>query len=204
VVLDFLGGTRLLVILRGDDEGMLVASAGVLAAAGVGAMEVSLSTAAGLGALRTCVRTYREVAWGAGTVLDRRQASDALEAGARYLVTPAVLPEVLAEGGEQGAPVLCGALTPTEVVTAWRSGAAAVKIFPARVFGPEYLRDLRGPLPEIPLIPVGGIGVGVVKEYLTSGAAAVGVGSTLVGDALRGGDLSALAERAGQYLAEVL
>lgn len=201
--MDVLGGTRLLAILRGDDEGLLVASAGVLADAGVTAMEISLSGLAGLGALRTCTRKYRGVAWGAGTVLDRSQASAALEAGARYLVTPAVLPEVLAEGAEQGIPVLCGALTPTEVITAWRSGAAAVKIFPASLFGPGYLRDLAAPFPKIPLIPVGGIGVGVVKDYLTFGAAAVGVGSTLLGDAVRGGDLGALAERARGYLAAV-
>jgi 2-dehydro-3-deoxyphosphogluconate aldolase / (4S)-4-hydroxy-2-oxoglutarate aldolase len=197
--------TRLIAILRGHDEDQLVAAAATLAAAGVTAIEISLSSRAGLGALLRCVREIDpvagSVAWGAGTVLDPAQAHAAVGAGATFLLTPAVVPGVAAEAEKLGVPLVTGAATPSEVLTAWREGAAAVKIFPAARFGPEYLKDLHGPFPKIPLVPVGGIGLADVGAYLTNGALAVGVGSPLLGDATSGGDTAALAERARRFVA---
>jgi 2-dehydro-3-deoxyphosphogluconate aldolase/(4S)-4-hydroxy-2-oxoglutarate aldolase len=108
--------------------------------------------------------------------------------------------ESVAESVARGIPVLAGALTPTEVVTAMRLGATAVKLFPASFGGPAYLRALRDPLPGVPVVPVGGVDASLAAEYLAAGAVAVGVGSPLVGDAARGGDLDALRARAVEFL----
>lgn len=117
---------------------------------------------------------------GAGTVLDADGARAAIAHGARFLVTPAGVDNVLAAGLDAGIPVMVGALTPTEVLTAWRGGASAVKVFPAGIGGPGYLRELSGPLPEIPLVPSGGVGAADAAAFLDAGAAAVSCGSSAV------------------------
>ena len=116
------------------------------------------------------------------------------------MVTPAVT-ESVAASVARGIPVLAGAFTPTEVVTAADLGAVAVKLFPASVGGPAYLRGLRDPLPDVPFVPVGGVDIARAGDYLAAGAVAVGVGSPLVGDAAHGGDLAALEKRALAFLA---
>jgi 2-dehydro-3-deoxyphosphogluconate aldolase / (4S)-4-hydroxy-2-oxoglutarate aldolase len=136
---------------------------------------------------------------GAGTVLTRDDVARAAGAGARFMVTPALADSVAASVAG-GIPVLAGVLTPTEALTAMGRGADAVKLFPSTFGGPSYLRALREPLPDLPSIPVGGVDVGLAGEYLRSGAVAVGVGSALVGDAIRGGDLDALRTRAAAFL----
>ncbi|MFI6316678.1 bifunctional 4-hydroxy-2-oxoglutarate aldolase/2-dehydro-3-deoxy-phosphogluconate aldolase [Nonomuraea sp. NPDC050556] len=163
-------------ILRMESADAAVATAARLAANGVPQVEVTLNTPDAL----TAIASIREAGGrvGAGTVLTAEQARQAADAGAEFLVTPAVLPEVIEA---TRLPVLCGALTPTEVLTAWRAGAAAVKIFPASAHGPSYLTALRGPLNDIPLVAVGGIAVEDVPTYLAAGALAVGLGSPLVG-----------------------
>ena len=115
------------------------------------------------------------------------------------MVTPAVT-ESVAESVARGIPVLVGAFTPTEVVTAVGLGATAVKLFPSSIGGPAYLRALRDPLPGVSFVPVGGVNAALAAEYLSAGAVAVGVGSPLVGDAARGGDLDALRARAAEFL----
>jgi 2-dehydro-3-deoxyphosphogluconate aldolase/(4S)-4-hydroxy-2-oxoglutarate aldolase len=121
---------------------------------------------------------------------------DAVEAGARFLVSPHTDQALQARARELGAAYLPGAFTPTEIVLAWNSGAAAIKLFPARLGGPGYLRDLREPLPDIPIVPTGGVSVSSVAEWFAAGAVAVAMGGALIGDALDGGDLTALAARA--------
>ncbi|MYS75623.1 aldolase, partial [Streptomyces sp. SID5926] len=123
----------------------------------------------------------------------------AREAGARWIVTPA-LTESVAASVRVGLPVLAGALTPTEAVAARRAGADAVKLFPASIGGPAYLKALRDPFPDLPLVPVGGVDPTSAEQYLAHGAVAVGVGSPLVGDAAHGGDLDALRERARRFV----
>ncbi|MEU8085321.1 bifunctional 4-hydroxy-2-oxoglutarate aldolase/2-dehydro-3-deoxy-phosphogluconate aldolase [Micromonospora sp. NPDC049101] len=168
----------------------------VLAEAGVTAVEVALTTPGGLRAIAGAARTPGLVV-GAGTVLDAAQARAAVDAGARYLVTPAVVPDVIAAGVHAGVPVVCGALSPTEILAAVRAGAALVKVFPiGTVGGVGYLRAVRAPLPDIPLVPTGGISAAESVAYLRAGARAVGIGGPLVGDAVDGGDLAALAGRA--------
>jgi 2-dehydro-3-deoxyphosphogluconate aldolase/(4S)-4-hydroxy-2-oxoglutarate aldolase len=127
-------------------------------------------------------------------VLTAADARASAEAGASYLVTPAVT-EAVAEGRRLGLPVLAGAFTPTEVVAAISAGATAVKLFPAFLGGEAYLRALREPFPDIAFVPVGGIGPSEAAGYLRAGAVAVGAGSPLVGDAAHGGNLDALTTR---------
>jgi 2-dehydro-3-deoxyphosphogluconate aldolase/(4S)-4-hydroxy-2-oxoglutarate aldolase len=131
-----------------------------------------------------------------GTVLNARQAAASIEAGASFLVTPTTLPEVVHAGLAAGIQTFPGALTPSELSTAWEAGATAVKLFPASVVGPDYLAQLRGPFPQIPVLPSGGIGIDEVQAWIAAGAVGVSMGGPLIGDALSGGDLTALAQRA--------
>ena len=192
---------QLLVIIRGADPEAAVATSLVLLRSGIRFLEVSLVTADALGVIAEVARSAPDgAAIGAGTVLTRDDVTRAAEAGARFVVTPAVT-ESVAESVAVGIPVLAGAFTPTEALTAMRLGAAAVKLFPSALGGPAYLRALRDPLPDVPFVPVGGVDVSLAAEYLAVGAIAVGVGSPLVGDAVRGGDLDALRARAAAFLA---
>ena len=207
-VLDLLHQDRLIAVLRGGNADALTAATAVLGANGVRMIELTLSSDAGLTALRRAAadRTLPPgTLLGAGTVLTRDQAKAAIDAGARYLVTPGVAEEVLDEGADQDVPVLCGALTPSEAMAAVRLGATAVKLFPAySVGGARYLRDLRAPLPDVPFIAIGGIALGDIADYFAAGAVAVGVGSPLLREAAHDSSpeaLSALAERARAYVA---
>ncbi|MFI6761814.1 bifunctional 4-hydroxy-2-oxoglutarate aldolase/2-dehydro-3-deoxy-phosphogluconate aldolase [Micromonospora sp. NPDC050417] len=202
-LLDTLRTHRLLAIVRGDDPEAALATVLTLAENGVNLIEVSLtSTDAYRVISRARAALGADYALGAGTVLTAEQAGQAAEAGATYLVTPALAPSV-EEAGRLGLPVLAGALTPTEVVQATTAGAAAIKLFPASIGGPEYLRALRDPFPRTPFVPVGGVDAASARSYLERGATAVGVGSPLLGDAVRGGDLGALRKRVADFLVAV-
>lgn len=196
-VVEAFAATSVVTILRSRDTSRLAAVADTLAEAGLIVIEFALSAPGTLGALRDYSRSRgSSVVLGAGTVLDGETARQAVAAGARYLVAPALCLDVIEEGRRLGVPVLPGAFTPTEVFEAWRAGAAAVKLFPASVGGPSLVEAIRAPLPEIPLVPTGGVGVEDAAQYLAAGAIAVGVGSPLIGDACEGGNLDRLRERA--------
>lgn len=199
--LEDLAQERVLAIIRGGDPETAIRAALALAESGIRFLEVSLVTT---GALHVIAEVARQVPLGcvvgAGTVLTRDDVVRAQEAGARFMVTPAVT-ESVAESVVRGIPVLAGAFTPTEVVSALSQGATAVKLFPASTGGPNHLRALLDPLPGVPLVPVGGVNAALAAEYYAAGAVAVGIGSPLVGDAIRGGDLDALRARAAEFLA---
>jgi 2-dehydro-3-deoxyphosphogluconate aldolase/(4S)-4-hydroxy-2-oxoglutarate aldolase len=202
-LLDTLRTRRLLAIVRGDDPDTALAAVLTLAECGVQLIEVSFTGTDAPGVLRRARAALgADHALGAGTVLTVDEARQAAEAGASYLVTPALAPS-LAEGTRLGLPVLAGALTPTEVVAANTGGATAVKLFPASLGGPDYLRALRDPFPHTPFVPVGGVNAESARTYLDRGAIAVGVGSPLLGDAAVGGDMSALRKRAADFLTAV-
>ncbi|UUU26229.1 bifunctional 4-hydroxy-2-oxoglutarate aldolase/2-dehydro-3-deoxy-phosphogluconate aldolase [Streptomyces sp. DSM 40750] len=172
-------------ILRSADASGLPAVARALASGGVTCLEVTLTTAGALDALAAIrAELGPDVAVGAGTVITAGQARDALAAGAEFLVAPVVDTAVVRNAADSGIPCYPGAWTPTEVSQAWRAGAAAVKLFPASTGGPAHLRQLRAPLPDIPLVAVGGVGIDEARDYLDAGACAVGIGSPL----LRGAD----------------
>lgn len=188
---------RLLAIVRGTSPVAALRTVEVLAASGVRLIEISLTSADAFGVLAGARRSLGPDAMlGAGTVLSADEAVRAVDAGASFLVTPAVVPDVAG-----GVPVVMGAFTPTEVAAAMRLGAAAVKVFPASAGGASYLRALRDPFPSVPFVPVGGVTITAAGEYLAAGAFAVGVGSPLIGDAASGGDLDSLRSRIGQWRA---
>jgi 2-dehydro-3-deoxyphosphogluconate aldolase/(4S)-4-hydroxy-2-oxoglutarate aldolase len=196
-LLDALVATRVVAILRTPHSSRLAPVADTLADEGFSIIEFALSAPGTLEALRDFAASGgSSVLLGAGTVLDREAAKRAVAAGATYLVTPAVCLDVIDEAGKLGVPVLPGAYTPTEVLQAWQAGACAVKLFPASSGGRNHLRAVRAPLPDIPLVPTGGVTTEQVPGYLSAGALAVGIGSPLIGDACDGGDLGQLRERA--------
>jgi 2-dehydro-3-deoxyphosphogluconate aldolase/(4S)-4-hydroxy-2-oxoglutarate aldolase len=194
---------RVLAIIRADGPDRALACIRTLVGAGITALEVSLTTP---GAAEAIAKARSEfdpsVLIGAGTVITPEQADEVAAARAAFTVTPGIT-RGAHRSVDLGLPLLCGALTPTEVVAALDLGALAVKIFPAKVYGPGYFRELRGPLPHVPLIAVGGVDAAVTPEYLAAGALAVGVGSPLLGDAGTGGSLDALASRAKDFLRAV-
>ncbi|MGW6898832.1 bifunctional 4-hydroxy-2-oxoglutarate aldolase/2-dehydro-3-deoxy-phosphogluconate aldolase [Streptomyces sp. NPDC054919] len=172
---------RLLAIIRADSAERALRCIRALVDAGVTALEVSLTTPGGLDAVtRARSQCPPAVLIGAGTVLTADQADAASAAGVGFIVTPGITPGAR-RAAATGTPLLCGALTPTEVIAALDLGAMAVKVFPAGLHGPGYLRELRAPLPEAPLVAVGGVDCETAPQYLAAGAVAVGVGSPLLG-----------------------
>ncbi|MEV7357119.1 MULTISPECIES: bifunctional 4-hydroxy-2-oxoglutarate aldolase/2-dehydro-3-deoxy-phosphogluconate aldolase [unclassified Kitasatospora] len=152
----------------------------------------------------THLRRAADAGWrvGVGTVLTAEQAERGVASGASFLVTPGCRPEVAQAARAAGVPVVLGALTPTEVARAVDLGAAAVKIFPARAFGPGYFKDLRGPYPDVPLVASGGVNAGNAADFLAHGALAVCAGTDVVPpDAVAAGDWAEITRRARAFTA---
>jgi 2-dehydro-3-deoxyphosphogluconate aldolase/(4S)-4-hydroxy-2-oxoglutarate aldolase len=166
---------------------------------GLTTVEVTLTTPGTLSALPELVRRWGS-AVGVGSVTTVDHAMQVGDAGAGYVVTPVAKAEIVLAAAARGIPVFPGALTPTEVFTMWEAGATAVKIFPAVTVGPQYGSLLRGPFPDLQFIPSGGVDLDHIPGWLAAGAAAVSVGTPLIGDAFRGGSLEGLRERARRAL----
>jgi len=196
---------RLVAIIRLRHEAPLARVAEALVAGGVRALEFTLTSPGAVPAITACRARFRDdVIVGAGTVLDAEEARRCLDAGAQFLVSPGFDPAVVAMARACGALALPGALTPTEIVTAWWAGADVVKVFPARAFGPRYIADLLAPLPHVRLMPTGGVDETNVAAYLRAGAVGVAVGGRLVAeDAVGRADWDALTERARVLVAAV-
>jgi 2-dehydro-3-deoxyphosphogluconate aldolase/(4S)-4-hydroxy-2-oxoglutarate aldolase len=191
---------RLLAIVRGNDADAAIRTVVTLAHENVRLIEVSLSSADGYRVIRESRAELGSAALlGAGTVITADEARRAEQAGASFVVTPGVCDGAV-EARRLGLPVLIGVLSPTEIASAIQLGAQSVKLFPASVGGPDYLRALAAPFPTIGFVPVGGIDVDAACRYLDEGAIAVGVGSPLIGDAADGGDLDGLSDRARSFL----
>lgn len=175
-----------------------------LADAGIRSVELTFTTPDVLKHVRRAADTAAKhgAAVGIGTVMTAEQAKAAIDAGARFLVTPGLRPEVAAVAAAAGIPFSLGAMTPTEVAQALDLGSAAVKIFPARQLGPAYLKDLQGPYPGIRLLPSGGIDASNAKSYLDAGAAAVCCGTSVVPpSAVAAGDWADISARAAAFTA---
>lgn len=170
---------------------------------GVRLVEVTMNSPTALetiSALRESMQGEVEV--GAGTVCTPAELEQALEAGARFIVTPVVVPEIIQKCVELAIPVAPGAFTPTEIYQAWTLGASVVKVFPAEVLGPAFMRAVRAPLPEVRLMPTGGVTVETLGDYLQAGATAFGLGSPLfASDLIRAEDWKSLEARAGAFVA---
>ncbi|MGH3366355.1 MAG: bifunctional 4-hydroxy-2-oxoglutarate aldolase/2-dehydro-3-deoxy-phosphogluconate aldolase [Nocardioidaceae bacterium] len=172
-----------------------------LVAAGVDAIEVTLPTPGSLEAVRRWVaKTSMTV--GVGTVRTPTEAARAIDAGAQFLVTPTTVPQVVESATARAVPTVCGALTPTEIDTAWQLGATAVKVFPvATAGGPAYVRSIQEPLDDVRLLPTGGVTVESTREYARLGCTGVGVGSALASEALVAGQQwTELSERAAEFV----
>ncbi len=203
--LDRIADAGVVAVLRGVDADHAVETARALARGGVGAVEVTLDATGAvetLAAVRTALDD--ETLVGAGTVMDAAAASRAVGAGAEFVVAPHVDTSVVETANRYGVAAMPGAMTPTEAVRAAEAGADAVKVFPAATVGPAHLRRLRGPLPQIPLVPTGGVDADSVDEFFAAGATAVGAGSALVDDAaVAAGDWDAVEARAREFVGAV-
>ncbi|MEW5809146.1 MAG: bifunctional 4-hydroxy-2-oxoglutarate aldolase/2-dehydro-3-deoxy-phosphogluconate aldolase [Actinomycetota bacterium] len=194
--------TKLIVVVRAQHATDYDRILETLLDSGVASVEVTLTTPGTLERLPSLLARFGHTAdIGVGTVTDAGQLATAVDAGAHYVVTPITDVELVEAAHRAGMPIVPGGLTPTELFSAWRAGAAAVKIFPASQVGAGYVKDLRGPFPAISVIPSGGIGLDDVRPWLDAGAAAVSVGGPLLGDAVRGGDLGELRVRAADFVA---
>lgn len=164
---------------------------------GVRSIELTLSTEgvfAELPRLKERFGTDAEI--GVGTITTVDHAKQALEVGADYLVTPATVTAVVSAAVERNIPVFPGGLTPTELLAGWEAGATAVKLFPASTVGPGYISQLRGPFPQMRIVPSGGIGIEDAPAWIAAGALAVSLGGPLLRDAFTGGNLTELTARA--------
>ena len=159
-------------------------------------LEFTLTTPGLLDRLPELVDRYRAVAdVGVGTILSTEDAERAMDSGAQYLVTPNMDLAIVDAAVARQIPIFPGGLTPTELLSGWRAGATAVKIFPAQTVGAGYLKHLHGPFPDLLAVPSGGVDLKATAEWLRAGAVAVSLGGPLLGDALAGGDLGELRSR---------
>jgi 2-dehydro-3-deoxyphosphogluconate aldolase / (4S)-4-hydroxy-2-oxoglutarate aldolase len=173
--------TRVVAILRRTDPGLACETVEALLAGGVRAVEVTFNSPGVVDMLRAVDRALgSRVLLGAGTVLDEDQANVALEHGARFIVSPHSDVALVSSLARRGVPCIPGSLSATEVLSAWRAGASVVKLFPAGAVGVEFLKNLRGPLSHIPLLPTGGISLDNAAAFVAAGAWGLGVGSALV------------------------
>lgn len=187
-------------VIRSSDVAVLgVAEA--LVAGGVDVVEITFTVPrADVVVARLAEQMGDRALVGAGTVLDAETARIAILAGAKFVVTPVVSLGVIELCRRYGVPVFCGAFTPTEVLTAWQAGADIVKVFPAEIGGPAHLKALRGPLPQVRLMPTGGVNLQTAAEFLRAGACALGVGGALVDErAIAARDFERITSLARQF-----
>jgi 2-dehydro-3-deoxyphosphogluconate aldolase / (4S)-4-hydroxy-2-oxoglutarate aldolase len=191
-----LTSSKVIAVLRASHVSALAPVCDVLVEEGILSLELTLTTPGLFDELPQLVNRYAGAAdVGVGTVRTESEARRAMDDGAQYLVTPTISLPVVALAVERQVAVFPGGLTPTELAAGWDAGATAVKIFPAETVGAAYLTHLRGPLPDLEAIPSGGVDLDAMREWLQAGAVAVSIGGPLLGDALKGGDLSKLSER---------
>ena len=178
-ILARLAAERVVAIVRASDAETAHKTAGEILGAGLGVIEVSLTTPGGLDVIADLRRAHPEVIVGAGTVLDATTARLAVLAGAQLLISPTLIEDVIATGLRYGAVAIPGCVTPTEMMRALEFGAGAVKVFPSSAWTPDDLRGVRQALPQLPLVPTGGLTVETAPEWIAAGAIAVGMGSSL-------------------------
>jgi len=187
-----------------EQEAILVVEA--IQAGGLSVLEITMTVPSAIHVIEELVKRFPdEVIVGAGTVLDAASARACIDAGAQFIVSPALNFETIACCRELDAAVMPGALTPTEVVLAWNAGADMVKVFPAGAMGgATYIKSLKAPLPQIELVPTGGVTLGTAASFIQAGAAAIGVGADLVNvKAIRAGHPEKVTEAARAYVEAV-
>jgi 2-dehydro-3-deoxyphosphogluconate aldolase/(4S)-4-hydroxy-2-oxoglutarate aldolase len=204
-VLERITKTGVIPVIRAQSADEAAAAIAAIQKGGVSVLEITMTVPGAVELIREVVRRATDALVGAGTVLDPEKARACIDAGARFVVSPALNLDTIAACREAGIAVLPGALTPTEVLTAWNAGADFVKVFPANALGgPSYLKSLKAPLPQVQLVPTGGVNLQTAKDFIKAGAAALGVGADLVDlQALRRGEAETITERARKFLSLV-
>lgn len=189
-------------VVRAPSGELLAQVVKALADGGVTSAEITFTVPNAIDVIKQVRRELGDsIVLGAGTVLDPETARAAILAGAEYLVTPTVNVEVIKLCRRYDTPIMAGAFTPTEILTAWEAGADIVKIFPADVGGPGYLKSVRGPLPQIKVMPTGGVDLTTAEAFLKAGACCLGVGSSLVDPKMiAAGDFGRIRDLAAQYI----
>lgn len=196
---------KVVAVVRLDSGDQLVKVAEALQAGGISAIEFTVPTPGALEMIKQATAYFGDaVLMGAGTVLDPETARAAILAGAQFIVTPALNLKTIELCHRYGKPIIPGAMTPTEILTAWEAGADLVKVFPADSLGPAYLKAVLAPLPQVRLAPTGGISADNAADYLKAGATALGVGGKLVDkSAVARGDWAALTAEAERLMKAV-
>lgn len=193
-------------VVRASSAGEARMAADAVCKGGIPIAEITMTVPGAVELIRELTRSGPgDVLVGAGTVLNVEAAKKCLDAGAEFLVSPGLNLEVIQLAAKEGKLMMAGALTPTEVITAWEAGSDFVKVFPCgQVGGAKYIKALKGPLPHVPLVPTGGVNLNTAAEFVEAGAAALGVGGELVpAGALRSGKPEIIVENARKFLAIV-
>jgi 2-dehydro-3-deoxyphosphogluconate aldolase/(4S)-4-hydroxy-2-oxoglutarate aldolase len=193
-------------VVRASSPGEACVAADAVCKGGIPIVEITMTVPGAVDVIRELVKNCSsDVLIGAGTVLNPEAARRCLDAGAQFLVSPGLNLKTVEFAVREGKLIMAGALTPTEVITAWDAGADLVKIFPCgQVGGAKYIKALKGPLPQIPLVPTGGVNLSTAAEFIEAGAAALGIGGELVqADALKSNKPEIIVENARKFLAIV-
>jgi 2-dehydro-3-deoxyphosphogluconate aldolase/(4S)-4-hydroxy-2-oxoglutarate aldolase len=203
--LQLIRSTGVIAIMRAKSSNQLMAAADAIKTGGVRAIEVTMTTPGALEVIAEATLKFGEnVLFGAGSILDPESARAAILAGAGFIVAPSLNLQVIALCNRYSIPVMPGCFTPTEMLTAWEAGADMLKLFPADVGGPGMVKAILAPFPQFAIIPVGGVDLNTASEFIRSGSAALGVGSSLVNQKLLdAGDMPELTRRAAAFIQAV-
>ena len=202
-VLKQIKDTGIIPVVRATTADEAMRAVDAIREGGIAVLEITMTVPGAVGVIEQVAARFGDDALvGAGTVLDAEKAKDCVSAGAKFIVSPALNMETIAYCREQDVAIMPGALTPTEVVQAWNAGADFVKVFPAgAVGGASYIKALKAPLPQIELVPTGGVSLKTAADFVKAGAAALGVGADLVDiKAIREGQSGIITERAKQFV----
>ena len=203
--LDLVRQTKIIAIMRAKQSSQMLQAAEAIQAGGVRVIEVTMTTPGALELITEATQQFGDaVLFGAGSVLDAETARLAILAGAGFIVAPTLSLPVIQMCNRYSIPVMPGCYTPTECLAAWEAGADMIKLFPADVGGPDFVKAILAPMPQLEIVPVGGVTVDNVDEFIKKGATAVGVGSSLINQTLvEQGDFAELTRRARAFMTAV-
>jgi 2-dehydro-3-deoxyphosphogluconate aldolase/(4S)-4-hydroxy-2-oxoglutarate aldolase len=193
-------------VVRASSAREAIMAVEAVTAGGIPIAELTMTVPGAIGVIADLVRTMgKDTIVGAGTVLDAETAQRCMDAGAEFIVSPGFDVETVRSVKRQDKLVMAGALTPTEVITAWKAGSDFVKIFPCgNLGGPKYIKALKGPLPQVPMVPTGGVTLETAADFIRAGADALGIGGELVSPSvLKSGDVSEITRTARHFLAAI-
>lgn len=202
-IIDQIENIGVIPVVRAQSADEAIKAIDAIMAGGINVLEITMTVPGAVKVIEEVSAKYGSDALvGAGTVLDPETAQACIDAGAKFVVSPALNLDTIALCKKLDVPIMPGALSPTEVVTAWNAGADLVKVFPCgSVGGASYIKNLKGPLPQIKMIPTGGVSLATAAEFIKAGASALGVGTDLVDvKAIRAGEAHVVTERAKQFV----